>query len=62
MNANTQTTTATNEEVRAMFDKMIDSAPDADTRAQRELLREYLLNTDFRKAMKAHLFEQQEGK
>lgn len=62
MNANKQTTPATNEEARAVFNKMIEAAPDEETRARLELVREYLLNKDFRKAMATHLFEQQESK
>lgn len=38
----------TQSEARAVFDKMVDDATDADTRATRELLREYFTNPEFR--------------
>lgn len=59
MNANENKNTATTEEVRAMMTEMVEQSPNAEIRAQRELLREILTNKDFRLALKAHLFEEQ---
>jgi hypothetical protein len=36
---------------KEVLDRLVEEAPDPDTRAKRELIREYLLNADFREKL-----------
>lgn len=47
-------------EAKQIFQNAIDNETNADRIAKLELLREYFTNEDFRKALEAYLFEQQE--